>query len=181
MAKQRSQRERGLKFDLRKRLPQIYLLLLLLFIVKSEAKRWVKGEHPSVMVESYHIEHTEQSHSRTRSHVSYDLETRKLQQEIGHLRRRLRRRKHDKRSLSPRPSDSSRGSRDRLYRHKSRTPSSKSYSSLELQFLTTNNKVEQKEVLSSLDLAKVVGAMSAVIHCDSQVVVGHHYNKSEIW
>ena len=26
-----------------KSLPQIYLLLLLLFIVKSEAKRWVKG------------------------------------------------------------------------------------------------------------------------------------------
>ena len=180
MAKQRSQRERGLKFDLRKRLPQIYLLLLL-FIVKSEAKRWVKGEHPSVMVESYHIECTEQSHSRTRSHVSYDLKTRKLQQEIDRMHRRLRWRKHDKRSLSPRPSDGSRGGRDRLYHHRSRTPSSKSYSSLELQFLTTNNKVEQKEVLSSLDLAKIAGAMSAIIHCDSQVVVRHHYNKSEIW
>ena len=180
MAKQRSQRERGLKFDLRKRLPQIYLLLLL-FIVKSEAKRWVKGEHPSVMVESYHIERTEQSHSRTRSHVSYDLKTRKLQQEIDRMHRRLRWRKHDKRSLSPRPSDGSRGGRDRLYHHRSRTPSSKSYSSLELQFLTTNNKVEQKEVLSSLDLAKIAGAMSAIIHCDSQVVVRHHYNKSEIW
>ena len=180
MAKQRSQRERGLKFDLRKRLPQIYLLLLL-FIVKSEAKRWVKGEHPSVMVESYHIERTEQSHSRTRSHVSYDQKTRKLQQEIDRMHRRLRWRKHDKRSLSPRPSDGSRGGRDRLYHHRSRTPSSKSYSSLELQFLTTNNKVEQKQVLSSLDLAKIAGAMSAVIHCDSQVVVRHHYNKSEIW
>ena len=38
-----------------------------------------QGEHPSVMVESYHIERTEQSHSRIRSHVSHDLETWKLQ------------------------------------------------------------------------------------------------------
>jgi len=34
--------EGGLRFDLSKSLPQIYLLLLL-FVVKSEAKRWVKG------------------------------------------------------------------------------------------------------------------------------------------
>ena len=34
---------------------------------------------PSVMVESYHTDCTEQSHSRTRIHVSHDQEIRKLQ------------------------------------------------------------------------------------------------------
>ena len=44
---------------------------------------------PSVMVESYHTEHTERSHSRTRSHISYDQETRKLQLKIDHFCRKL--------------------------------------------------------------------------------------------
>ena len=35
------ERERGLWFDLRKSLRQIYLLLLLLFVVKSKVKSWV--------------------------------------------------------------------------------------------------------------------------------------------
>ena len=55
----------------------------------------------SVMVESYHTEHTERSHSRTRSHVLHDEEARKLQLKIDRLRRRLRRKKSDKRSSSP--------------------------------------------------------------------------------
>ena len=40
---------------------------------------------PSVMVESYHTEHTKQSHSNTKSHASHDQETWKLQQEINRL------------------------------------------------------------------------------------------------
>ena len=83
---------------------------------------------PSVMVESYHTNRTKRSHSRTRSHVSHDQETRKLQQEIDHLHRKLRRRERDRRSPSPLLSDGSRGSRDRSYHHRSRTPSSESYS-----------------------------------------------------
>ena len=39
--------------------------------------------------ESYHTDHTERSHSRTRSHVSHDRETWKLQLEIDHLRKKL--------------------------------------------------------------------------------------------
>ena len=42
-----------------------------------------------------------------------------------------------------------------------------------LQFLTTNNEAEYEAVLLGLDLAKTVGVESTVIHCDSQVVVGH--------
>ena len=33
---------------------------------------------PSVVVESYHTEHTERSRSKSRSHVSHDQETLKL-------------------------------------------------------------------------------------------------------
>ena len=34
---------------------------------------------PSVVVDSYHTEHTEWSHSKFRSHAFHDLEIRKLQ------------------------------------------------------------------------------------------------------
>ena len=37
----------------------------------------------------------------------------------------------------------------------------------------SNNKVEYEVVLSGFDLAKAAGALSVIIHCDSQVVVGH--------
>ena len=80
------------------------------------------------MVESYHIDRTKQSPSRTKSHVSHDHETWKLQQEIDHLRRKLRRRARDRRSPPSSLSDGSRGSRDRLYRYRSRIPSNESYS-----------------------------------------------------
>ena len=42
-----------------------------------------------------------------------------------------------------------------------------------LQISTTNNEAEYEVVLLSLDLVKVVEAMSAVIHCNSQVIVTH--------
>ena len=80
------------------------------------------------MVKSYHTKCTKRSHSNTRNHVSHDQEMRKLQQEIKRLRSKLRRRERERRSPSPLPSDGSRGSRDRLYHRRSRTPSSESYS-----------------------------------------------------
>ena len=83
---------------------------------------------PSIMVESYHTEHTERSHLKTRSHVSHDQETWKLQLEIDRLRSKLRRRERERRSPSSLPSDSFRGTRDRSYCRKSRTPSNESYS-----------------------------------------------------
>ena len=43
-----------------------------------------------------------------------------------------------------------------------------------LQFLTTNNEAEYEVVLTSLDLAKAVGALSIIIHNDSQVIVGNN-------
>nr|POE80994.1 hypothetical protein CFP56_44881 [Quercus suber] len=56
------------------------------------------------MVESYHTERTEQSHSRPKSQVSHDQETRKLQREIDRLHRRLKHRERDRRSPSSPPS-----------------------------------------------------------------------------
>ena len=83
---------------------------------------------PSVVVESYHTKRTERSHSNTRNHASHDQEMLKLQQEIERLRYKLRRRECERRSPSPPPSDGFRGSRDRLYHCRFRTPSSESYS-----------------------------------------------------
>ena len=39
-----------------------------------------------------------------------------------------------------------------------------------LDFPTTNNETEYEALVAGLDLAKVVGAASVVIHCNSQVV-----------
>ena len=39
-----------------------------------------------------------------------------------------------------------------------------------LDFPTTNNEEECEALVIGLDLAKVVGATSVVIHCDSQVI-----------
>ena len=36
-----------------------------------------------------------------------------------------------------------------------------------------NNEAEYEVVLSGLNIARATGAMSAVTHCDSQVMVGH--------
>jgi len=39
-----------------------------------------------------------------------------------------------------------------------------------LDFLTTNIEVKYEALVTGLNLAKVVGAVSMVIHCDSQIV-----------
>ena len=80
------------------------------------------------MVESHHTKHTERSHSKSRSHASLDLETRKLHQEIDRLHNKLRCRGHKRISPSSLPSDGFRGSRDSSYCYRSETPSSESYS-----------------------------------------------------
>ena len=71
-----------------------------------------KHHAPNVMVESYHTEHTERSHSRTRSHILHDQETRKLQLKINRFCRKLRRKERDRRSYSSPSSDGLGGSRD---------------------------------------------------------------------
>ena len=80
-------------------------------------RRRDKHHTPSVMVESYHTERTERSHSRIGSHVSHDQEMRKLQLEVDRMRRKLRRRESDRRNPSPPSSDGLGESRDRSYHH----------------------------------------------------------------
>ena len=41
---------------------------------------------------------------------------------------------------------------------------------IRLDFPITSNEAEYETLVAGLDLAKVVGAVSVVIHCDSQVV-----------
>ena len=44
---------------------------------------------------------------------------------------------------------------------------------IQLQFPTTNNKAEYEAILTRLDLGKAAGALSVVLHSDSQVLIGH--------
>ena len=44
---------------------------------------------------------------------------------------------------------------------------------IQFQFSTTNNEAKYKAILTGLNLAKTTGALSLVLHNDSQVVVGH--------
>ena len=41
---------------------------------------------------------------------------------------------------------------------------------IQLDFPTTNNKVEYETLVAGQDLSKVAGAENVVLHCDSQVV-----------
>lgn len=44
---------------------------------------------------------------------------------------------------------------------------------IRLQFLTINNDAKYEAILMGLNLAKATKASSVVLHCDSQVVIGH--------
>ena len=40
---------------------------------------------------------------------------------------------------------------------------------IRLDFPTTNNEAEYEALVAGLDLAKVAGAVTVIMHCDSQV------------
>ena len=80
------------------------------------------------MIKSYHTECTERSHLRIGSHVSHEQETQKLKLEIDYLRKKLRRRERDRMNSSTPSSDGLVKSKDRSYRHRSKTSSSESFS-----------------------------------------------------
>ena len=71
-----------------------------------------------------HTIHTSGSHPRTGSHISHGEDTRNLQLEIDHLRRKLRL----KQWRGPPSSSGSQSDDDDNYRPRSRTPLSKSLS-----------------------------------------------------
>jgi len=74
---------------------------------------------------SVHTTHTSMSQSRNGSHLSHEEDTRALQLEIDHLKRKLR---HKRRKQTPSNSDSFDNEEDRSYRRRSRTPPSESFS-----------------------------------------------------
>ena len=75
---------------------------------------------------SVHTAHTSRSQSRNASHISHGEDTNALQLEIDHLKRKLC---HERRKRTPSVSNSSiDDEEDHSYKHKSRTPPSKSFS-----------------------------------------------------
>ena len=75
---------------------------------------------------SVHTTHTSGSHSRDGSHLSQEKNTRAMQQEIDHLKRKLH---HERRRWTPSISNfSSNNEEDNSYRQRSRTPLNKSFS-----------------------------------------------------
>ena len=75
---------------------------------------------------SVHTIHTGESQSRTGSHVSHAKNTKDMQLEIDHLKRKLH---HERQRRTPSHFDfSSDDEEDSSYRHRSRTPPSESFS-----------------------------------------------------
>ena len=74
---------------------------------------------------SVHTTHTSRNHSRIGSHVSHGENTRNMQLEIDHLRRKLRRKQ---RRGTPLSSESHSDDGDGSYRPRSRTPTNESFS-----------------------------------------------------
>ena len=75
---------------------------------------------------SVHTTHTSRSQSRNGSHLSHEEDTRALQLEIDHLKRKLH---HERRKQTPSNFNfSSDNEEDGSYRHRSRTPPSESFS-----------------------------------------------------
>ena len=75
---------------------------------------------------SVHTTHTSRSQSRSGSHLSHEKNTKAMQLEINHLKRKLR---HERRRRTPSNSDfSSDDEEDGSYRRRSRNPLSESFS-----------------------------------------------------
>lgn len=83
---------------------------------------------PSMVVESYHSDREVGSPSYTENRVSRDKEVRKMQLEINHLRRKLKRKRSDRRISPSFSSDDSEVNKGWDDRHMSKSPPSESRS-----------------------------------------------------
>ena len=107
---------------------------------------------------SMHTTYTSKSQSRNGSHVSYEENTRTMQLEIDHLRRRLRR---EWQRRTPSNSDfSSNDDRDGSYRPRSRTPPNKSFSCDEDSHHECKNKSSSCEGLGNDAISKALNQIS---------------------
>ena len=101
---------------------------------------------------SVHTTHTSKSHSRTGSHVSHREETRNLQLEIDHLRRKLHRKQ---RMASPSSSESESGE-DSSYRPRSTTLLSESFSYKEERYHKQRSKSPTHRSLENDAMSKAL-------------------------
>ena len=101
---------------------------------------------------SVHTTHTSKSHSRTGSHVSHKEETRNLQLEIDHLRRKLHRKQ---RMASPSSSESESGE-DSSYRPRSTTLLNESFSYKEERYHKQRSKSPTHRSLENDAMSKAL-------------------------
>nr|POE49714.1 hypothetical protein CFP56_31166 [Quercus suber] len=90
---------------------------------------WRNRQHaPSAMVGSHHTKYVEHNHPKPKNRASPEQDMLPLQREVDRLRRKLRRKEHDRRSLSSPPSEDSRESWDQSYRRRFKTLPSETFS-----------------------------------------------------
>ena len=131
----------------------------------------------SVVVGSHHTKHTKQSRSKSKSHVSHDQETLKLQWEFDRLHKKLWHKRCDRSPSSP-SSKGLKASRDRSYQRKSRIAPSESYSTSSRQdkLEKSNNKREK----GPSHHIKVNDAMSKALQQISKSLFVRRINKARL-
>ena len=107
---------------------------------------------------SVHTTHTSKSQSRGKSHASHEENARNMQKEIDHLKRSLH---HKRRRQALSNSDYfSDDEKDEDYRHRSRTPPSKSFSYDEDYRLERRNKNSSSRGLRNDAMSKALNQIS---------------------
>ena len=119
---------------------------------------FVKLERRNDREGSVHTTHTNGSHSRGGSHLSQEKNTKAMQQEIDHLKRKL---SHEWRRRTPSISDFSfEDEEDGSYRQRSRTPSSESFSYDEDYLHEHRNKSSPSKSLGNNTMSRALKQIS---------------------
>jgi len=107
---------------------------------------------------SVHTTHTSRSQSQNGSHLSHEEDTRALQLEIDHLKRKLC---HERRKQTPSNFDfSSDDEKDGSYRHRLRTPPNESFSYVEDYHHKRKNRNSSSKGLGNDAMSKVHNQIS---------------------
>ena len=102
--------------------------------------------------------HTSRSQSRNGSHLSHEEDTKALQLEITHLKRKLH---HERRKQTPLNSDfSPKDEKDGNYRRRSRTPSSEFFSYVEDYYHERRNRNSSSKGLGNDTMSKALNQIS---------------------
>ena len=107
---------------------------------------------------SVHTTHTSRSQSRNGCHISHEEDTKALQLEIDHLKRKLC---HKRRKRTPSNFDfSSDNKKDGSYRHRSRTPPRESFSYVEDYRHEHRNRSSSSKGLGNDAMSKALNQIS---------------------